>query len=286
MNIEVRSRRPTDCSFDPRQTVFSSRSHSHLHDAIRDLLIQEESELLEFAKGLLGDGGEAFVADLSETRATAAAMKAVDEGETAGASSEAGVPRQGVKKASGGGGHGYLSGGTADRRLNKSGASNLRDLSSQRAREAADAEARLQRNLQAATSSKGSKVDLQALAHEEGMTAYMKAEHLDEFGLASVKKDPKKRGQGRETQSQNKADTSSGLGSNDDNAAPVYQKPKASRSQRAQMLHANSEFAFLAPGRHHCKWVGNGNEYKLVGNCLDCGKILSDQEVSAVRLGL
>jgi hypothetical protein len=35
--------------------------------------------------------------------------------------------------------------------------------------------------------------------------------------------------------------------------------------------HVSSELAFLAPGRHHCNWVGNGGEYKLVGNCLDCG---------------
>ena len=43
------------------------------------------------------------------------------------------------------------------------------------------------------------------------------------------------------------------------------------------MLSSISGEAFLVPGRHPCKWVGNGDEYRLVGNCMDCGKILSNQ---------
>ena len=243
--------------------------------------IKEDSELLEFAKGLLGDDGEAFVADLRETRAAAATMKVSVPGNRASdaaPSAAAGAKTQ--KKGGGGGGQGgYMTGGPDDKRLNKGGSANLRDLSSQRAREADEAVMRLQRNLQAASSAKvgsGSKVDLTSIA-PEGMTAYMKADDLDVLGIAGMKKEPKKKGsQGKSMDVL--AHVGSGGDSGDENAMPVYQKPKTTRAQRAQMLNVNSDLAFLAPGRHHCNWVGNGSEYKLVGNCLDCGKILCNQE--------
>jgi hypothetical protein len=242
---------------------------------------QDEGELLEFAKGLLGDDGAAFVADLRETRAAAAAIKAAGPGNGASGAAPPSAGGKTQKKGGGGGQGGYMTGGPDDRRLSKGGATNLRDLSGQRAREAEEAAARLERNLQAASSSKvGSKVDLSMLAPEEGMTAYMKADDLDVLGIAGMKREPKKKG----SHSKNMHALAHAAGSEggDENAMPVYQKPKTSRAQRAQMLHANSDLAFLAPGRHHCTWVGNGGEYKLVGNCLDCGKILSNQEVCSV----
>lgn len=52
------------------------------------------------------------------------------------------------------------------------------------------------------------------------------------------------------------------------------------------MLSSISGEAFLVPGRHPCKWVGNGDEYKLVGNCMDCGKILSNQVALPCTLDL
>lgn len=236
--------------------------------------IEDEGELREFASGLIGDGVEvnAFIADLRDTRVTAAAG-------AGGAGAVGSVPgggggTKGAKKGSGPGG--YMTGGPADKRVNKGGASNLRDLSSQKAREAEEAQARLERNLMAASASRGSKVDLAALAPEEGMTAYLKADDLDAFGIADVKKDAKKKRGGKSSAAG--LDSPLGGGVGDENAGPVYQKPKVSRGERAQILQINSDVAFLAPGRHPCKWVGNGTEYKLVGNCLDCGKILCDQE--------
>jgi len=231
---------------------------------------------------MLGEDGEAerFVADLRDTRANAPTLMAASlrSGGAAPATAAAllvgGGAKQGSKKVGGGG---YMTGSAEDKRMKKGGASNLRDLSSQKAREAEEAAARLERNMQAASASRGSTGDIAALAPEEGMTAYLKADELDEFGIAGIKKDAKKK-RGKGGAAGREDSPLEGCGGGDENAAPVYQKPKLSRAERAQMLQANSDVAFLVPGRHPCKWVGNGSQYQLVGNCLDCGKILSDQE--------
>ena len=232
---------------------------------------------------MLGENGEAerFVADLRETREQAAAMMAAGATSTTPAQvppAAAASSKQGSKKVGGGG---YMTGSAADKRMSKGGASNLRDLSSQKAREAEEAAARLERNMLAASGSRGgSTSDIAALVPEEGMTAYLKADELDEFGIAGMKKEArKKKGGGGKGGAASGADSPLDCsGGGDENAAPVYQKPKVSRAERAHMLQLNSDVAFLVPGRHPCKWVGNGSQYKLVGNCLDCGKILSDQE--------
>ena len=248
--------------------------------------IEDESELDAFVSGMLGEDAPAFIADLKQTRTAAAAM--TDSGRVA-AESDAAVStrRQGQlsvggsgKGAGGGGGGGYMTGSSADRRMSKSGAKNLRDLAGSKAREAEEAEARLTRNLQlAGGASAGGKVDL-ALADafaEEGMTAYVKAEELDAFGIASMKKDPKKKrcGQLQDTRSGENSPRA-GVGCDVAPDTERVHKVKMSRAERAQLLQ--SDAAFLAPGRHVTTWVGNGSEYTLVGNCLDCGKILSNQE--------
>ena len=257
---------------------------------------QDEGELLAFVGGMLGEGEDAnqFVADLRQTRVAAAAKKSEIEASVvpAGAPAEADNIKQSGKKGGGGGrGSGYLTGSSADRRMNKGGAQNLRDLSSQKAREAEEAQARLERNLQMAGASKSnSKVDLSALAPEDGMTAYVKQDEMDEFGLAHLKKDSKKKKAAQKGANRGGIDDAldgvSGV-SGDENAAPSSQdsfKPKVSRAERAKMLlHMQSNSVFLAPGRHLTTWVGNGDEYKLVGNCLDCGKIMSNQEVGVAQ---
>jgi hypothetical protein len=237
-------------------------------DVVEYLLsIQDEGELLEFAKGLMGDDDQvlAFMKDLSATRAKASTMSSAD---CVGCADRGTASEISSKKGSGPGG--YMTGSPADKRLNKGGATNLRDLAGQKARREEEAQARLERNMSAASASKTNIVDLAALPlpEEAGMKAYLKTE-TDEFGIAGAKKDNKK----KKTPKQGSDPHVS-----DENASPVFQKPKISRSERAQLLQTNQAYAFLAPGRHPCKWVGNGNEYKLVGNCLDCGKILSDQE--------
>ena len=220
--------------------------------------IEDESELDAFVSGMLGEDATAFIVDLKQTRTAAAAM--TDSGRVAAAAdATASTTRQGQlsaggggKGAGGGGGGGYLTGSSADRRMSKSGAKNLRDLAGSKAREAEEAEARLTRNLQlAGGASAGGKVDL-ALAGafaEEGMTAYVKAEELDAFGIASMKKDPKKKrcGQLQDTRSGENSPRA-GVGCDVAPDTERVHKVKMSRAERAQLLQ--SDAAFLAPGRH------------------------------------
>ncbi len=35
-----------------------------------------------------------------------------------------------------------------------------------------------------------------------------------------------------------------------------------------------------------CHWVGNGEDYKLVGNCLECGKVSLPSSLSLAPLSL
>ena len=111
----------------------------------------------------------------------------------------------------------------------------------------------------------------------EGMRAYVKGS--DPGGLAMAV-DGGKGGRAKKTCTP-AAPRTAGNPSQSGAAAEVAGRtaaPKMSRGQRAQLLAAGDLGSILAPGRLLCEWVGNGERYKLVGNCLDCGKILCDQE--------
>ena len=59
--------------------------------------------------------------------------------------------------------------------------------------------------------------------------------YFENTGIAGMKKEPKKKGsQGKSMDVL--AHVGSGGDSGDENAMPVYQKPKTTRTQRAQML--------------------------------------------------
>eukprot|EP00961_Rhodomonas_salina_P273562 3696443-Rhodomonas_salina.1 len=238
--------------------------------------IQAEGDLAEFVKGMLPDASEAdgFLKELKDIKSGAQpAPSAAAGGKPAGGAAAAAAQGSPAKSSSG-------SKPTAlsetAKRLNE--ARELLNLGNKKAQEEAAAYARLQKAMAPDESNaRGGNSGPAMIVTKDGTVAYEKKDEGDDFfGFGGEAKAKKKKGK--------KEKSAAGAGAAQEGSTVAEEaprepaKPKMSRAARAQMLSTSLDQAFLAPGRHPTKWVGNGDRYKLVGNCLDCGKILSDQE--------
>ena len=229
--------------------------------------IEDPAELSDFAAGILPSPNEAeiFVQELLQRRRAPPAPSVQERAQRVEQGNANAGPAIGSIEA-------------YQRMLNISGVT-------KKERETQAALERFQRNLVGGGAGAGkppAHSQLPSLGEMDGMVAYRKGGDDDEDDFATTKTGGKRKGKSASKNAEAAAAERAGAAvrKKDEEAdgTPVFVKPKASRRERAEKLKAGAEHAFRAPGRHPTRWVGNGAQFSLVGNCMDCGKILSDQE--------
>lgn len=268
--------------------------------------IDDEVELRDFVEGMLPEGGESqsFLKELNARKAggggkvsnggleagTAGSIVAAAQASTKASASS--IPRGGGRGEDVAAGMGGARGMDATRAmLNMKSKNELAQEAMDRLSRAAAAPSR--------AGAGGQAVQIPvppSLGQEDGMKAYLKGANSDDDLFGGIPDSRKKKGKGgrgggagggrgEEVVGSGAGQDAEGSGDSHGNNTPTAGAASAasrlSRGRRAEMIISNlgtGGGAFLAPGRRLTSWVGNGDDYRLIGNCLDCGKIICDQE--------
>jgi hypothetical protein len=270
--------------------------------------IDDEGELRDFVEGMLPEGGESqsFLKELN-TR------KAGGGGQVSGSGSEAGTAgsivaaAQASAKASassgsrgGGRGEDAAAGMGGARGMDATRAMLNMKSKNELAQEAMDRLSRAAAAPPSGAGAGGKAVQIPvppSLGQEDGMKAYLKGANSDDDLFGGIPDSRRKKGKGGRGGGggggrgeeegggggggQDAEGSGDSHGNNTPTAGVASAAPRLSRGRRAEMIISNlgtGGGAFLAPGRRLTSWVGNGDDYRLIGNCLDCGKIVCDQE--------